>query len=171
MLREALPRTDWDRRPSADCWSAAECLEHVNLTSEALLPLLQSGLQQARDEGRGATSRYRRDLMGWLIWATIAPAHGWKTKTIPAFVPSGTTPLDTLIADFERLQAEVIACVREADGLPIDRIKLVSPFDARVKYNLYAVLTLVPRHQHRHLLQAERAAADVFAPLSSALAV
>ena len=51
----------------------------------------------------------------------------------------------------------MIAGVRQADGLPIDDVKIVSPFDDRVKYNLYAALTLVPRHQHRHLLQAERA--------------
>ena len=62
------------------------------------------------------------------------------------------------MADFERLQSEVIACVSAAEGLPIDNVKLASPFDARVRYNLYAALTLVPRHQHRHLLQAERAA-------------
>lgn len=72
--------------------------------------------------------------------------------------------------DFERLQADVIACVRAADGLPIDHIKLMSPFDPRVKYNLFAALTIIPRHQHRHLLQAERAA-GARAPETSALAV
>jgi hypothetical protein len=74
------------------------------------------------------------------------------------------------MADFERLQAEVIACVRTADGLPIDHIKLVSPFDARLRYNLFAALTIIPRHQHRHLLQAERAAGMAGAE-TSALAV
>jgi len=45
---------------------------------------------------------------------------------------------------------------READGLPVDRIRIASPFDARLKYSLYAALTILPRHQHRHLWQAER---------------
>jgi hypothetical protein len=45
---------------------------------------------------------------------------------------------------------------RDVDGLPVDRIKITSPFDARLKYNLYAALTILPRHQHRHLWQAER---------------
>ena len=48
--------------------------------------------------------------------------------------------------------------MRAAQDLPIDRVKMASPFDGRVKYNLYAAMTIVPRHQHRHLLQAERAA-------------
>jgi hypothetical protein len=62
------------------------------------------------------------------------------------------------MADFARLQSEIMACVRAADGLPIDRVMLRSPFDARVRCNLYAALTLIPRHQFRHALQAERAA-------------
>ena len=62
------------------------------------------------------------------------------------------------MAEFSRLQSEIIACVRAADGLPIDHVTVRSPFDARVTYNLYSALTLIPRHQERHALQAERAA-------------
>jgi len=61
------------------------------------------------------------------------------------------------MAEFSRLQCEVIACVRAADGLPIDHVTVRSPFDGRVKCNLYSALTLIPRHQERHALQAARA--------------
>ena len=168
-LRASLTRADWSQRPSAGAWSAAECVTHLNLTSEALLPLLRAGL----DEAGGAASRpsrYRRDPVGWFIWKVLEPSSRLRTRTIAAFEPSGAQPPETVMADFERLQADVIACVSAANGLPIDRVKLVSPFDARVRYNLYAALTLVPRHQHRHLLQAERAA-GVAVPDASALAV
>jgi hypothetical protein len=72
------------------------------------------------------------------------------------FVPTGTDAPSRLIAEFDRLQEQQVACVREADGLPLGRIKIISPFDVRVKYNLYACLTILPRHQHRHLWQAEQ---------------
>jgi uncharacterized protein with von Willebrand factor type A (vWA) domain len=75
-----------------------------------------------------------------------------------------------LMAEFTRLQAEIIRCVRAADDLPIERVTLRSPFYGRVKYNLYAALTLVSRHQQRHALQAERAASVPVAE-PSALAV
>ena len=42
------------------------------------------------------------------------------------------------------------------DGRPIDRVKVTSPFNPRLRYNLYACLTILPRHQERHLWQAER---------------
>jgi hypothetical protein len=31
-----------------------------------------------------------------------------------------------------------------------------SPFNEKVKYNLYSCLTILPPHQHRHLWQAEQ---------------
>lgn len=123
-----------------------------------MLPLLHDGLRAASSSPIGPPSRYRRDIVGWLIWTLIAPTNRLRTRTLRAFVPSGDESPDTVIAEFSRLQSDVIACVRAADGLPIDRVTVHSPFDRRVTCNLYAALTLIPRHQERHALQAERAA-------------
>lgn len=170
-LRAETPHGAWERRPAPGCWSPAECIEHLNLISEALLPLFRAALQEARDSESGTPSRYRRDLMGWAIWTITSPSRGWKTQTKEAFVPDGAKPVDAVIAEFAGLQAKMVACVRDADGLPIDRVRVVSPFDARVKSNLYSMFTLVPRHQRRHLLQAGRAARAFEAAPASALAV
>jgi hypothetical protein len=169
-LHGTLSSHAWLRRPSPTGWSPAECVAHLNLTSEALLPRLRAGIEQAGEGQRRAAARHRRDVVGWLMWKVISPSGRLRTKTLPAFVPSDQRPPELVVADFERLQSEVIACVSAAEGLPIQNVKLASPFDARVRYNLYAALTLVPRHQHRHLLQAERAAGLAGAE-ASALAV
>lgn len=135
-----------------------------------MLPLLTAAIREAADGQRAMAPRYRRDVVGWMVWKLIAPSNGLRTRTLPAFVPAGDESLEEVLTEFTRLQSEIIACVREADGLPIDRVTLRSPFDGRVKCNLYAALTLIPRHQHRHALQAERAVEmPVFEP--SALAV
>jgi len=158
QLYDWLPRDAWSQPPAAGRWSPSECVAHLNLTSRAMLPLLQDGLREARRSLIGPPLRYRRDIVGWLIWKLIAPANGLRTRTIRAFVPSGDESPDTVVAEFSQLQSEIIACVRAADGLPIDCVTVRSPFDGRVKCNLYAALTLIPRHQQRHALQAERAA-------------
>lgn len=162
-LHRWLPRDGWSQRPEQQRseqarWSPAECMAHLNLTSRAMLPLLQAGLRQAAVRPTGPAPRYRRDVAGWMVWALIAPSNGLRTRTRPAFVPARDEPIETIMADFARLQSEMIACVRAADGRRIDRVMLRSPFDGRVRCNLYAALTLIPRHQHRHAMQAERAA-------------
>jgi hypothetical protein len=130
---------------------------HLNLTSAALLPHLRAAVESAGGRRR-QQSRYRRDLIGWMLWKAVAPSGGVRTRTVPVLVPAAASDPEFAVADFENLQAEMLSLVGAADGLPLDRVKLVSPFDARLKYNLYAAFTLVPRHQHRHLGQAERAA-------------
>lgn len=147
----------WNRRPAPESWSPAECVTHLNLTAMAMLPLIRKGLEEARRLQRSSGARYRRDIMGWLLWRSISTPGRFKTKTIPAFVPSGDRPVEEIMAEFDRLQADQIGVARQAEGLPIDRVKIVSPFNASVRYNVFSALSILPRHQHRHLWQAEQA--------------
>jgi hypothetical protein len=157
-LDAAVPPSAWHHRSRPGAWSAADCLAHVNLTSRALLPLVSDGLQQARDGRPRSSGHYHRDLVGWLVCAIMAPSCRVKTRTAPAFAPTRTESPEELVLEFDRLQRDLLSSVAASDGLPIDRVKITSPFDSRVRFNLYAALTLVPRHQHRHVAQAERAA-------------
>ena len=156
-LHRKLAPDAWNRRPAPESWSPGECVAHLNLTAVAMLPRIRQGLDEARKSQRPLGSRYRRDLLGWLLWRSISTPGRFKSKTIPAFVPSGDRPAAEIMAEFDRLQAEQIAVTRACEGLPIDRVKMVSPFNASVRYNVFSALSILPRHQHRHLWQAEQA--------------
>ncbi len=156
-LHRSLTPDKWNRRPAPESWSPGECVAHLNLTALAMLPLLRQGLEEARRIGHASGESYRRGIIGWLLWRTISAPGRFKSKTIPAFVPSSDRPAEEIVAEFDRLQAEQIALTREADGLPIDRVKMASPFNARVRYNIFSAISILPRHQHRHLWQAEQA--------------
>ena len=147
----------WRRRPSAEQWSPAECIAHLNLTAEAMLPRMRAALEQARRLGP-APERYRRDLMGWLIWKSQTPGSRIKIKTQPSFVPFRDRLPAEILASFDRLHTDLIALTRECDGVPIDRVKIASPFNEKARYNLYAALSITATHDFRHLWQAERAA-------------
>lgn len=155
-LAERLPAERWAERTDSERWSVAECVEHLNLTGRAYLPPLRAALQEARELGGAAPLRYRRDPVGWLLWRTMGPPVRVRLPTPAAFVPGADREREELLREFERLQEEQVALVREGDGLPLQRVRMRSPFDARVRYNLFSGLSILPRHQHRHLWQAER---------------
>ena len=161
QLAMVLPDEAWTQRPAPDSWSPAECVAHLNITSRVFITQLRDAIREARGVGGAAPSRYRRGVVGWLLWKSTGPGQGVKVKTTPKFVPGATAPPAELVAEFDRLQDEQLELVRAADGLPIHRIKVTSPFQERVKYNAFAALSILPNHQHRHLLQAERAWAAV----------
>jgi hypothetical protein len=156
-LAASTPETRWAVRPHPGRWSAGECVAHLNLTALAYLPLIRRALEEAAALGHSSPARFRRDLTGWILWRSAGPPVRFRVRTTAPFVPSGTEPRDRLLATFDRLQADQLACVALADGHPIERARITSPFDPRLRYNLYACLTILPRHQERHIWQAERA--------------
>jgi len=154
-LRDALPAERWPTRREATRWSASECVEHLNLTSAAFVPLLEQGITDAA--GRTPTGRkYRRGFLGWALWKMTGPDAPGRMPTAPDFVPAAAAPAQVVIAEFERWQARLLALLADASGLALDDVTIVSPFNARMRYNLYAAFSILPRHQHRHLQQAER---------------
>jgi DinB superfamily len=155
-LADSTAPDAWSRRADPDRWSAGECIAHLNLTALAFLPLIRRALDQAAALGGGTPTRLRRDLVGWMLWRTAPPPVRFRVRTKAPFVPTGSEPLGQLLATFDRLQAEQLQCVVQADGRPIHRVKIASPFDPRLRYNLYACLTTLPRHQERHIWQAEQ---------------
>ena len=155
-LVRAVPAQRWGRRSDPARWSVAECVAHLNLTSIAYLPLLHDGVARARTLERRPVGRYRRDPIGWLLWATMGPPVRVRLKTIARFLPSSTAAPSVLVEEFDRLQVAQLDCLTQADGLPLSRVRVTSPFNARLRYSLYACFTILSRHQHRHLWQAER---------------
>jgi len=156
-LASGWSEEEWGRRPAEGSWSAAECVAHLNLTSKAYQPILVEGIARARAIGGGAPRRFRKGLVGWMVWKAAGPTGRSRFKTAPSFVPTSQLPRTELLREFEAHQAEQVARVEEADGLPIHAVRVTSPFDPRAKYSLYAAFTILSGHQLRHLGQAERA--------------
>ena len=101
--------------------------------------------------------RYRLDPVGRLLLTSMAPQVRIRVRTTAPFVPGASMGRDETVEAFERLQDEQLRRVERAEGYTIDRVRVSSSFDARVTYNLFACLRFLPRHQERHLRQAERA--------------
>jgi hypothetical protein len=152
-LTDSLDHDTWSRRPDAGRWSVAENVVHLNLTAAAFVPRLRKGLEFARSRGGTVPEVYRRDVFGWLLWKILAPPPRIRAKTTAPFEPKAREDRGIVVSEFDRLQEEQIKCAREADGLPLSDVKIASPFSSRLKYNLYAALTILPQHQRRHVWQ------------------
>lgn len=157
-LERTVPGEGWAIRRDPARWSVSECVAHLNLTSAAYLPLLQRGVEEARALGAPDVPRYRRDLAGWLLWLTMGPPVRLRTRTVAAFVPESVAPPAELVAEFEHWQDALMALLHASSGLPLGQVWIASPFNARLRYNLYACFGILVRHQHRHLWQAEQTA-------------
>jgi hypothetical protein len=163
-LSDRISEKVWNRHPGPGRWSAADCVEHLNITSRAYLPRLRDASVEARQLRSDPTAHYKKDVLGWFLSMMIGPMRHIgklrlvKIKTLAPFVPKEGQSRSQLLSEFVRLQADLITLIRSSDGFPLDRVKIVSPFGERAKYNAYSALVIVARHQHRHIDQAEEAA-------------
>lgn len=143
----------WSARPGPDQWSVAECLVHLNLTSQAFRPLIRDALGRARASDPSSHTGHRMDLLGRLLW--LALTIRVPIKTPEPFVPLRAEPRDAVLSEFDALQRKMIDCANDAEGVDLGRARIVSPFDSRLTYNLYSCLRVIPAHQRLHLRQAE----------------
>lgn len=160
QLRRLVAACDadaWARKPSAKAWSAAECVIHLNLTTEMALPLLRKAIEKARTLDRTSAGPYQVDFIGRLVLRFTEPPYRLWAPSPAAFVPAGVEPAASVVARFEELQRQLIEVVEAASGLALTEIKVAWPVYVRVKYNMFASLKILPAHERRHLWQAEQA--------------
>lgn len=86
--------------------------------------------------------------------ALVEPPPRMKSKTTKPFVPAAISDPLTLLDRFHEANTKLDSLIARATGLATTSVKVVSPFNARVKYNLYAALRIVLVHERRHLFQA-----------------
>lgn len=160
VLANRTKPENWTIRNKPDSWSIAECVEHLNMTSRAFIPLIREAL--AKDKASaGQNHRFRKDLPGLLLSAMVGPLRKigstriGRVKTTPEFEPRDVAPMNESVTEFSKLQSSLIHLVRSSEQHSLSEIRIVSPFGGKMKYNVFSAFTILPRHQHRHLQQAE----------------
>ena len=105
------------------------------------------------------------DFLGGILRWFLEPPIRKRVKTTAPFVPKSTRAKAEAFGEFSALQAKLLDLLRAARGLDLKKIKVVSPFDTRVRYNLYSAFRIVAAHQRRHLWQAARAVESIRKPM------
>ena len=144
------------KRPSGGGWSVGENLQHLILTAAAMLPLAESAIVELERAGQRARGPSRLGFVGWLLVKSLEPPARMKSRTSQPFEPVSVKDPLALLGRLEEANAGLDALITRATGLATSAIKVVSPFNAGVKYNVYAALRIVLVHTRRHLFQASR---------------
>jgi hypothetical protein len=160
---EGLSDEKLARRPAPERWSIAECIAHLTLSNAPFPAIFATAWENARANGLVGDGPFKPDLIGRLLKWTLEPPPRIRIKARAPFQPVHLESPGRVLADFLDVQQQIIGSVRTAKGLRVDRVKVVSPVDARLKYNAFAALQIIGAHERRHLWQAERVRADLYA--------
>ena len=142
-------------RPEPGRWSAAECLAHLSISTDLFLPVLRKAISASK---KGTTKKPKMDLLGRILRWFLEPPIRQRVKTSAPFVPKAVRAKADAFGEFAALQEKLMDVLRDAREADLSQ-KIVSPFDKRVKYNLYSAFRIVAAHERRHLWQAEQTVA------------
>jgi hypothetical protein len=146
-------------RPKPQSWSAAECIGHLSVSSQMFLEPLRKSIESARVRGLKSKKPPKMDLLGRVLKWFLEPPIRQRVKTAAPFVPKAVRAKAEAFGEFAALQSKLTDLLREASAFDLNRMKIVSPFDKRVRYNVFSAFHILVAHERRHLWQAEQAIA------------
>jgi hypothetical protein len=148
-----IAQLNWKPRPGA--WSIGQCLEHLCLSNEVYMVPISDSL---RCPETGSVNEVTPGWFGrWFIRRYIEPS----TQKTRARAPRKSAPvarqIDSSILDrFIASNAKVREVVDCAHGHDVNRIRFRNPYVPLIRFTVGTGLQIIARHNHRHLLQAER---------------
>lgn len=161
-----LAGVDDDRfnaRPAEKKWSAAECLSHLVVSGEALLPLLDEGIRRGREREILGHGPFRYGRFGEWFVRQVSGDGAPPPVRLPAprlyAPPRRRHPVGPTRREFHDLQEALSDRLQLASGLDLARVRVRSPVTPLLRLGLGQWFRLVAGHQRRHLGQARRALA------------
>jgi uncharacterized damage-inducible protein DinB len=155
MLVSGFSDEQLNRRPDAESWSIAQCLEHLVLTGEAYHPRVNDVLEKS---GSGRKP-YRPTVFGRLFLAMGGPRVRLPLKAHRLFQPSRDAIPDSAGRLIEQ-QAELIDLLSKAEYADL-RTRVPAPHLRLLSLNVGETLTMLVRHQQRHVAQAQRVRQEI----------
>jgi hypothetical protein len=152
-----LSQTQLDWQPAPGRWGVGQCIEHLVISDEKLIPGVREALAGLKARGGAPVYEpWKMGIRGGLLIRSIDVETGKrKVKTGRPFIPGPAARPDLRGAvekDLDNLQ-ELIAA---ADGLDVRKARVVSPVTRFITYHVGDALTIMVVHWPRHLAQAER---------------
>ncbi len=161
--RLVAPLTDaqlhW--RATPESWSAAQCIEHLNVTARLYLPLLDDGIASAIRRGLYGPGPFRYNWIGRMLVFSLEPPARFRTRAPASLQPVPERPRREIMAAFRAYQVQYIDRLRQANGIDLARARVRSPSPYWVPMPLGSGFAFVTAHERRHLWQAREVVAKM----------
>lgn len=149
----SLNQISW--KPGLKIWSVGECINHLVVTNELYLKKMKEIVYRSTSD-LNVSFNYSQSITGKLITNTVDPKNVKKFKTFKVFDPSKSSASNSAVQNYALIMKRFIEMVKDMSGINLKKIKFSSPVNKFIRINLGDPLIFIPRHDERHLIQAER---------------
>ena len=156
---QLVPHSKFALKPSAETWSANECLQHLNSYGRYYLPAIEESLKKATSNS--SANHFSSGWLGNYFTKLMLPdTNGLASKKMKA--PKDHQPKQILeshlvLTEFIDQQEKLLQLLQMAKQVDLNKSKIgisIAPF---IKLKLGDVFMFLVAHLARHTNQAERA--------------
>ena len=140
---------------NSDSWSIAECISHLVNSNGLYIEKFRTVVNSSSSTKENDFS-YSQSFSGKFITRGVDPSNLRKTKTFRPFFPDSSNIDKNILEKYFETSKELISLVEKMKHLDLRKIKLSSPANFFIRMNLGDPLIFIPKHDARHLNQAER---------------
>jgi hypothetical protein len=159
----SLPIERLNKKQNPDTWSATECFQHLLFTNEGYLKHFNEVVSRSQDANKIKTFNhsvnhpFKHSLWGKFILYFVKPTTKMKSKTTKPFNPALCKVDKDVVRKYLEQNNQLIDAISKMKNLNLQNIKMPSPINEKIKYNLGDAIKILVMHDQRHIQQAERA--------------
>lgn len=141
-------------------WSAAQCLEHLNIYGRYYLPAIEKAIEKAKRNGSHAANDFSSGWLGDYFAKLMRPKPGGqlksKMKAPKNAVPSAAPDPRAMLAEFIDQQEKMLQLLTASATVNLNQIRIPISIAPWLRLKLGDTFLFVTAHIERHILQAER---------------
>ena len=149
----SLNQINW--KPGSKIWSIGECIKHLVIINELYLKKMKEFVIKDTSNPN-EDFNYSQSFIGKLLTKRVDPENFKKLKTFKVFDPLVSSSSKSVVQDYALIMKGFIEMVKDMNGINLKKIKFSSPVSKSIRLNLGDPLIFIPKHDERHLVQAER---------------
>lgn len=158
---QMLPGEVLSTPPAPGTWSAAQCIEHLNIYGRYYLPAMEKAIQRANRSGSRAAGRFRPGWLGAYFTRLMQPLADGQVKTRMKApknaVPSAQPDARAMVAEFIDQQEMLLKLLGAAASVNLDDVRIPISIAPWIRLKLGDTFLFLTAHIQRHMMQAERA--------------
>jgi hypothetical protein len=148
-------------KPDPKSWSAAECFQHLIFTNNSYLKHF-SEVSKTESGNVMDSIDFKHSFWGKLILYFVNPKTKMKSKTSASFNPSNSKVDFDVIRKYLEQNDLLTKSISGMQNLDLKRLKIASPINSKIRYNLGDAIRILILHDQRHIQQAEKALGEYY---------
>jgi len=156
LLTKDLSDEQFNWKPSPKKWSVAECLDHLIVSGNKMIPYMTKGVAKGHKRKMFGDAPFFTGFVG--KWFLSGSGKGGKPMPAPkVFIPSSSDFKKKFVLDeFMLLQDSYLSLLEQSEGLNLSKIYVRSAITPFLRFNLATWFQAMPGHQLRHFDQIRR---------------